>query len=201
MTHWENSLIDSLELASSQVNIRYDCIQTLIWSYTHQKMSDCIMSQGQGVPGKNGSPGSNHPCRPAHRLGIINYLSTKGKWWTSLMSRSMWPQHKNPLQSPQDTYCRRSGTWIHKFALLHEAWCTSWILVNSPWWRIKPLNYLQQPLWEIPFPASSFWSGLRTGHLPEEDGPVPWRVPWMYQNHQWHHCTWLHWGRIWCLSA
>ena len=34
MTWWENSLIDSLELASSQVNIRYDCIQMLIWSYT-----------------------------------------------------------------------------------------------------------------------------------------------------------------------
>ena len=34
-TWWENSLIDSLELANSQVNIRYDCIQMLIWSYTH----------------------------------------------------------------------------------------------------------------------------------------------------------------------
>ena len=29
---------------------------------------------------------------------------------------------------------------------------------------------------------SSLWSGLFTGHLPEENGPVPQRVPWMYQN-------------------
>ena len=45
-------------------------------------------------------------------------------------------------------------------------------------------NYLQQPLWEVPLPASSLWSGLFTRHLPEEDGPVPQRVTWMYQNCQ-----------------
>ena len=44
-----------------------------------QKMSNCILAQGQGTPGKNGSPGSNHPHGPAHRLGIINHLCTKGK--------------------------------------------------------------------------------------------------------------------------
>ena len=44
-----------------------------------QKMPNHIMPQGQGSPGKNGSPGSSHPCRPAHRLGIVNYLCTKGK--------------------------------------------------------------------------------------------------------------------------
>ena len=32
------------------------------------------------------------------------------------------------------------------------------------------------------FLTSSLWPGLLTGHLPEEDGPVPRRVPWMYQN-------------------
>ena len=111
--------------------------------HTHtQKMSDCIMSQDQGAPGKNGSPGSNHPHRPAHRLGIVNYLCTKGKRWALLMSRSMWPQQSNLPWSPQDAYCRRSCTWICKFALLHQAQHMSWILVNSPWWRIKPLNYL-----------------------------------------------------------
>ena len=31
-----------------------------------RKKSNCIMSQGQGPPGKNGSPGSNHLCRPAY---------------------------------------------------------------------------------------------------------------------------------------
>ena len=46
----------------------------------------------------------------------------------------------------------------------------------------SPINYLQQPLLEVLFPASSLWSGLLTGHLPEEDGPVPRRVPWMDQN-------------------
>ena len=111
------------------------------------------------------------------------------------MSRSTWPQQSNLVWSPKDTYCRRSHTWICNFALLHQAQCMSWILVHSSWWKIKPLNYLQQPLWEVPFPASSLWSGLLTGHLPEEDGPVPQRVPWMYWNCQWHHCTWLHWGR------
>ena len=108
-------------------------------------MPNNITSQGQGAPGKNGGPRSNHPRRPACRLGIINYLHPKGKWWALLMSRSLWPQQSNLPQSPQDAYCRRSCTWICKFALLHQTWCTSWILVNSPWWRIKPLNYLQQP--------------------------------------------------------
>ena len=133
-------------------------------------MSDCITSQGQGTPGKNGGPGSNHPCRPSHRLGIIDYLHTKGKWWALLMSRSAWPQQSNLPQSSWDAYCRRSCTQICKFTLLHQAQCTSWILVNSPWWRIKPPNYLQQPLWEVLLPVSSLWSGLFTRHLLEEDG-------------------------------
>ena len=165
-----------------------------------QKIPNHIKSQGQGAPGKNGCPGSNHPCRPAHRLGIVHYLCTKGKWWALLMSRSAWSQQSNLPQSPQDAYCRRSCTQIHKFMLLHQARWMSWILVNSPWWKIKPLNYLQQPFWEVPLPMSSLWSGLLTRHLPEEDGPVPWRVPWMYWNHWWHHCTWSHWGRTWHLS-
>ena len=92
----------------------------------------------------------------------------------------------------------------HEFANLHyftKLKHTSWILVHSPWWRIKPLNYLQQPLWEVLFPASSLWYDLLTGHLPEEDGPVPQIVPWMYRNCWWHHHTCLHCGRTWCPSA
>ena len=85
-----------------------------------QKMSDCIMSQGQGAPGKNGIPGSSHPPKPTHRLGIINYLCTKGKWWALLMSRSMWPQQSNLPRSPQEAYCRRSRTQIlHYFTKLN----------------------------------------------------------------------------------
>ena len=117
------------------------------------------------------------------------------------MSRSAWHQQSNLPLLPQNAYCRRSCTQICKFTLLHQAWCTSWILVHSPWWRIKPPNYLQQPLWEVPFPASSLWSGLLTRHLPEEDRPVPQRVPWMYGNCWWHHCTWLYWGGTQCPSA
>ena len=166
-----------------------------------QKMCNHTTSQGQGAPGKNGGPRSNHLHRPAHQLGIMDYLHPKGTQWASLMPRSTWPQQSNPPWPPQDAYCRRSHTWICKFMLLHQAWCTSWILVNSPWQRIKPLNYLQQPLWEVPFPASSLWSGLFTGHLPEEDGPAPWRVPWMYGNNWWHHHTWLYWGGTWCPSV
>ena len=164
-------------------------------------MPNRITSQGQRAPGKNGRPGSNHLHRPAHRLGIIDYLHTKGKQWVLLMSRSVWPQQNNLPWSSQDTYCRRSCTWICKFTLLCQAWCMSWILVNSPWWRIKPLNYLQQPLWEVLLPASSLWPGLLTRYLPEGDGPVPWRVPQMHQNCQWHHHTWSYWGRTWCPSA
>ena len=140
-----------------------------------QKMPQLHYVPRSRKPGKNGGPGRNYPHRPAHRLGIIDYLCTKGKWWALLVSRSTWSQQSNPPWSSQDAYCR-SCTQIWKFMLLHQARCTSWILVNSPWWRIKPLNYLQQPLWEVPFPAPSLWSGLFTRHL-EEDGPVPWRVP------------------------
>ena len=80
------------------------------------------------------------------------------------MSRSIWPQQSNLPQSSQDAYCRRSCTWVYKFALLHQAQCMSWILVHSPKWRIKPFNYLQQPFWEVLFPASSplVWSAHRT---------------------------------------
>ena len=132
------------------------CPDTHLVIHTPRKLPNGIMSQGQGAPGKNGGPWSNHPCRPAQRLGIINYLHTKGKQWALLMSRSAWPQQSNLLWSPRDAYCRRSCKWICKFMLLHQAQHMSWILVNSPWWRIKPLNYLQQPLWEVPFPASSW---------------------------------------------
>ena len=165
-------------------------------------MPDCITSQGQGAPGKMEALGViTCEDQPTHRLGIIDYLCTKGKWWALLMSRSMWPQQSNLPQSSQDAYCRRSCTQIHKFTWLCQAHCMSWLLVNSPWWRIKPLNYLQKPLWEVPLPASSLWCGLFTRHLPEEEGPVPQRVPWMYWNHWWHHHTWSYWDRTWCLSA
>ena len=43
-----------------------------------------------------------------------------------------------------------------------------------------------------------FGLGLFPRHLPEKDGSDPWRMPRMYQNHRWHHCTWLHWCRTWC---
>ena len=168
-----------------------------------QKMPDCITSQGQGAPGKNGSPGSNHPCRPAHRLGIINYICTKGKWWASLMSRSACDSQQSNLPwSPQDAYCRRSCTWISKFTLLNQAQCTSWILVHSPWWRIKPLNYLQQPLWQVPFPASLLWSGLlhktssrRRWTSSSKSALDVLELPMTSP------CTWLYWGRTQCPSV
>ena len=40
-----------------------------------QKMLNCITSQGQGTPGKNGSPGSNHPCnQPTDWVSSITYV-------------------------------------------------------------------------------------------------------------------------------
>ena len=132
-------------------------------------------------------------------LGVITHIDQPTDWVSSItyiqkanceLHLCLDPGDLNRAISPwlpQDTYCRRSRTQIWKFTLLHQARCTSWILLNSPWWRIKSLNHLQQPLWEVWLPASSLWSGLLTRHLPEEDGPVPQRVPWMYWNWWWHH--------------
>ena len=44
------------------------------------------------------------------------------------------------------------------------------------------LTTFNSPFGEILLPVSSLWSGLFARHLPEEDGPVPQRVPWMYWN-------------------
>ena len=67
------------------------------------------------------APGSHHPCRPTHRLGIvIPYVPTYKRQtmsWALPMSRSVLPQQSNPPWSPQDAYCRRSCT--HEFANLH----------------------------------------------------------------------------------
>ena len=35
----------------------------------------------------------------------------------------------------------------------------------------------------------------------KKDGSDPQRMPRMYQNCRQHHCTWLHWGRTWCLPT
>ena len=63
------------------------------------------------------------------------------------------------------------------------------------------LTTFNSPFWRYCFLHLTPWSGLLTRHLPDEDGPVPQRLPWMYQNCWWHHCTWLHWGRTWCPPA
>ena len=115
------------------------------------------------------------------------------------MSRSVWPQQSNPPQSPQDAYCR-SHTWICKFALLHQARCTSWywsIVLDEESSLLTTFNSPFGGTASCAFPL--VWSAHRT--YPEEDGPVPQRVPWIYQNCWWHHRTWLHWGRTWCPSA
>ena len=86
------------------------------------------MSQGEGAPGKNGGPESTHPCRPAHWLGIIDYLCPKGKWWASLMSRSMWPNraiccdhHKMPTVE-EVTHKFANSRYFTKLDAHHGYW-------------------------------------------------------------------------------
>ena len=97
------------------------------------------------------------------------------------------------VQSSQDAYCRRSHTWICKFTLLHQTWCTSW------YWSIvldeesSLLTTFTAPLGGITsciFPL--VWSVHRTSSRRRWASSS--KSALMYWNCQWHHCTWLYWG-------
>ena len=158
-------------------------------------------SKGQGTPIQNGMHGSDHPCKPAHGLGIINHLHPEGKWWATSVFRSLWPQWGHLLWSSQDTHCRGSCPWVAnscyftKLDAHHRYWLIvldqdSSLLttINSPFGRYHFLH--------LPFCLVCF-----SRHLPEEDGPDPRRVPRMHWNCRWHHCPWSYQSRTWHLPA
>ena len=171
-------------------------------SHSHtQKMPDCIMSQGQGAPGKNGGPGSNHQHRPAHRLGIIDYLCTKGKQWALLMSRSVWPQQSNLLQSSQDAaVVEVAHEFVNsRYFTKPDAHHGYWSIVLDE--ESSLLTTFNSPFGRYCFLHLPFGLVCSQDIFQKKMDQYPQRVPWMYQNHQWHHPTWLYWGRTWCLSA
>ena len=157
-----------------------------------------LTSKGQRAPWQDGMPRHDHPCRWTNRLGILQYLRPEGKWQATSVLGSLWPQQGHLPWSSQDAHCGGSCSWVCTLLLLHSVRCLPWILVNHPWPGLQLAYDFQQSLWKILFPATSLWPGLFPRHLPEEDGPDPWRMPGMHWNHRWHHCPWLHWGRTWC---
>ena len=197
--HWwldnRSSQINSQESVDSPVQI-HDLTPT--WCPSHdtcpQEMPHCLVPKGQGTPQQDGMPGSNYPCRWAHRLGILHYLCSEGKWWAMPVLGSPWPQWGHLPRSSQDAHWGGSCSWVHALSLLHQVGHPPWILVNHPWPGVQPAYNIQQSLWKIPFPVTSLWPCLFPRHLPEEVGPDPRRVPRMHQNCRWHHHPWLHWG-------
>ena len=129
------------------VSTQSDCVMMSIPSY----MPHHLMSKGQGAPQQNGAHGSDYPCGPAHRLGIINYLHSESKWWAMSAFISPWPQWGHLSWSPQDTHCGGSCLWICTLPLLHKVGCPPQILVDHPWSGIQPTHTLQQSLQKIPF--------------------------------------------------
>ena len=76
-------------------------------------MPHLLTSKGQGAPQQNGVHGSDHPCRPAHKLGIINHLCPESKWQAMSVFRSPWPQWGHLLWSPQGAHCVGICPWVH----------------------------------------------------------------------------------------
>ena len=144
--------------------------------------------------------GSDHPCRWAHRLGVLHHLHPEGKWWAMPVFKSPSPQWGHLPSSPQDAHHGGSCSQVCTLSLLNQVGCPPWLLVNHSWSGIQPAYNLQQSLQKILFPASSLWSCLLSRHLPEVDGPDTRRMPNMHWDHRWYHCLWSHWSRIWCLS-
>ena len=52
-------------------------------------MPHFLTSKVQGAPQQDGMPGSDHPCRPAHGLGVINHLHPESKWQVMSVFRSL----------------------------------------------------------------------------------------------------------------
>ena len=86
------------------------------------------------------------------------------------------------------------GEVAHKF--VHSCYFTKLDACHRYWLIILDqesslLTTFNSPL-EDTFSLSSLWPCLLSGHLPEEDGPDPRRVPRMHQDCRQHHCPWLH---------
>ena len=73
-----------------------------------------------------------------HRLGILHYLHSEGKWWAMPVLGSPWPQWGHLLRSSPDTHCGGSCSWVCTLSLLHQVGCPPGILVNHPWPGVQP---------------------------------------------------------------
>ena len=144
-TWWRSSQIDSWALADSLVNTRsHSDMMCILW-YMTPGMPHCLVPEGQGTPWQDGTPGSDHPCRWAHRLGILHYLHSEGKWWAMPVLGSPWPPLGHPLRPSQDAHCGGSCSWVCALLFLDQVGCLPWILVNHPWPGIQPAYDFQVP--------------------------------------------------------
>ena len=120
---------------------------TLSWCSSHhthpQEMPHLFTSKGQRASWQNGTPVSDHPCGPVHRLGVINHLHPESKWQATSVFRSPWTQWGHLLWSPQDTHCGGSCPWISPLLLLDKAGYPSWILINCSSSGMQPTHNLQ----------------------------------------------------------
>ena len=138
--------------------------------------------------------------QPTDWVSSITYIQkANGKLCLCLdlhdLNRAIHHNHHKKPTVEEVTHKFANSCYFTKLDACHGYWS---IVLDE---ELSLLTTFQHSLWEVPFPAPSLWPGLFTRHLPEEDGPVPWRVPWMYRNHQWHHHTCSYWGRTQCPSA
>ena len=128
-------------------------------------------------------------------LGVITHVDQPTDWVSSItyiqkangelhlcldpcdLCRAICHNHHKTPTVEEVAHEFANSCYITKLNACHGYWS---IVLDE---ESSLFNYLQQPLWEVLFPASSLWPGLLTRHLPEEDGQVPQRVPWMYGNH------------------
>ena len=90
---------------------------------THpQEMPHCLAPKGQGTPQQNGKPGSDHPCRWTHGLGILHYLCSERQMASSACA---WI----PVTST-----RPSAEIITKLPLWRKLLTSLCTLTSSPSW-------------------------------------------------------------------
>ena len=138
-------------------------------------MSDHIMSQGQGAPGKNGSPGSNHSHvdQPTDWVSSITYIQKANDEFCLCLdlcdlNRAIHHDHHKMPTVEEVT---------HKFA--NSCITSPSLITHHGYWSIvldeesSLLTTFNSPFGRYRFLHLPFWSSLLTGHLPEEDGPIP----------------------------
>ena len=108
-------------------------------------MPHCLVPKGQGTPQQDGMPGSDHPCKWAHGLGILHYLHSEGKWQAMPVLGSPWPQQGHLPRSSQDAHCGGSCSQFVHSCYFTKLGCPPWILVNHPSWGVQPAYTFNSP--------------------------------------------------------